>query len=374
MTTQSITASMQLESLLIRSAMGDYRVDFWRSLELAIASLTDPKGCFLIMDRKVEALYRTRLASLANRYPTFLLDADENTKTLDGVAKLSTWLQENGANKRSRLIAVGGGIIQDICAFTAHVFYRGIPWVFFPTTLLSMCDSCIGAKSSINHAKAKNQLGAFHSPIQVHIVPDFLTTLDERDLKSGYGEILKLMLTESLTDFERFENQLSETQTLLASWLPSLIRRSLEIKKAIIEVDELERDLRRILNFGHTFGHAIETLSNYEVPHGLAVAWGIDLVNYIAVRRNLLDAATAARVRALIRRHLSISTQYKLHAERLIAGIRSDKKAETDHVNLILLHAQPFGLKVVKQAYDPELKSWLEEYVRDCRLFSPLQP
>lgn len=323
----------QLAPLTIRSAQGDYRVEFWEDLPSALALLTNLNGIFLVIDRKVEALYRSQLSGLTSKWPTFLLDADERVKTLDGVAQLSTWLQEKGANKRSRLVAIGGGIIQDICAFTSHIYYRGIPWTFFPTTLLSMCDSCIGAKSSINHGKAKNQLGAFHSPREVHVVPQLLSTLETRDIKSGYGEILKLMLTQNLRDFESLETVLKTHEgNLLNPELPAIIRRSLEIKKAVIEVDEFEADLRRILNFGHTFGHAIESMSDYEVPHGLAVAWGIDLVNHISVKKGLLSGQLAARIRRLIQSHLSVQLRYLPTVESLIEGIRKDKKAETSLV------------------------------------------
>jgi 3-dehydroquinate synthase len=237
----STTTPQLPQPLKMLSAMGDYQVEFWKDLQGALEPLRYGKSLFIVIDRNVERLYRPVLEQITRQWPTMLLDADENTKTLDGVARLATWLQENGAHKRSTLVAIGGGIIQDICAFTSHIYYRGIDWVFYPSTLLSMCDSCIGAKSSINHGMAKNQLGAFHSPREVQIVPQFLQTLDPRDVKSGYGEILKLTLTERLDDFEHLENMLERsTGDLLGPELPALIRRTLEIKKSVIEADEFE--------------------------------------------------------------------------------------------------------------------------------------
>jgi 3-dehydroquinate synthase len=360
-----------LAPLTIRSSMGDYHVRFWDDLDAALEPLLEAKGLLVVLDRKVEALYRPRLVTLLSRTPFLMLDADENSKTLDGVAALASWMQERGANKKTRLVAIGGGIIQDICAFTAHVWYRGIDWIFVPTTLLSMSDSCIGAKSSINHGRAKNQLGAFHSPREVHIVPEFLRTLEDRDIKSGYGEILKLALTEKLADFDHLESALARASgDLLGPELPALIRRSLETKKAVIEKDELETDRRRILNFGHTFGHAIESLSEYEIPHGLAVAWGVDLVNWIAHRKGLVGRPLRDRVHRFIREHLSVPITYFPKADELLRGIRKDKKAEADRVNLILLGDAPFGLKIVPQAYDKDLASWVAEYLTQDQPFT----
>ncbi|MEN9724037.1 MAG: 3-dehydroquinate synthase [Pseudomonadota bacterium] len=357
------------QPLQIRSAMGDYKVEFWKDLTSALEPIRSGKSVFIVIDRNVERLYRPVLEQVTQQWPTMLLDADENTKTLEGVANLATWLQENGAHKKSTLVAIGGGIIQDICAFTSHIYYRGIDWIFYPSTLLSMCDSCIGAKCGINHNQFKNQVGVFHAPRQVHIVPEFLRTLERKDVRSGYGEILKLVLTEKSSDFDLLERTL-ESEDVLGPSLPSLIHRSLEIKKGVIEADEFESDLRRILNYGHTFGHSLETLSAYEVPHGLAVAWGIDLVNFIALKKGMISESFATRVRTLIRKHLSFEMNYVPQASTLIDGTKKDKKAERGLVNLILLCESPFGLKIVPQNYGPELSQWVEEYLKTPHAFA----
>jgi 3-dehydroquinate synthase len=359
------------DSILIRSAMGDYQVDFWEDLSQALELIDQCASPLIVIDRNVARLYHDHLHTLEKRYPTLLVDALETTKTIDGVASLVTWLQENGANKKSTLIAIGGGIIQDLCAFTAHTYYRGIDWMFFPTTLLSMCDSCIGAKCGINHNQYKNQVGVFHAPKRIAIVPKFLDTLDIKDVASGYGEILKLMLTGKVADFELLETSIEKAHgELLGSHLPALIHRSLEIKRGVVEKDEYETDLRRILNYGHTFGHALETLSHYEVPHGLAVAWGVDLINYIGMRKGVLSEAWALRVRHFILRHLVFEMTFTPEAYSLIEGTKKDKKAEKGLVNLILLHDSPFELKVVPQAYGDELNTWVKDYLNLPHAFS----
>jgi len=199
-----------------------------------------------------------------------------------------TFLQQHDCNKQSVVIAVGGGILQDIVAFAAHVYYRGLKWHFVPTTLLSMADSCIGAKSSINFNGFKNQLGSFHSPARVYIVDQFVRTLSDDEVRSGYGEIFKLFLIGSRDLFGRLKEAVAQDGFRNPS-LPEFIYESLRVKQAIIEVDEYETGPRRILNYGHTFGHALEGLTHYEVPHGLAVVWGLDLVNWLAHRAGLLS-------------------------------------------------------------------------------------
>src|SRR5581483_3202456 len=181
------------------------------------------------------------------------------------------------------LVAIGGGIIQDITCFLAATMLRGLPWNFIPTTLLAQADSCIGSKSSINAGEAKNILGTFTPPARVDVSTRFLKTLDERDIRSGIGEMLKVHAIEGPQSFDQiahdYENILSDDSVML-----HYIRRSLDIKKRIIEIDEFDRGPRNVMNYGHSFGHAIESATDFAVPHGIAVTLGMDLANYTAVR------------------------------------------------------------------------------------------
>jgi 3-dehydroquinate synthase len=255
---------------------------------------------------------------------------------------------------------VGGGIIQDLCAFVAHVYHRGMAWRFLPTTLLAMCDSCIGAKSSINLGPFKNQLGAFHAPKCIAVTTAFLSTLSEGDLASGYGEILKLMVTGSEAHLQRLERAVA-AGGLRNLELPALIRASLDVKRALIEVDEFDTAERLVLNYGHTFGHALETLSGHAVPHGQAVAWGMDLVNALAVRWGLLDAGVRERMRDFVVTHLKVRHP-PVEADRLLEAVGRDKKAHAGSVTLAVLR-EVGRLERLPRALDAELRAALVHYL-----------
>jgi 3-dehydroquinate synthase len=356
-----------LSPLRIRSGQGDYTVRFVEEIQGIVAEVTRiPKAVFVV-DRNVARLYAEVLAPILSKESTVLLDATEEEKTFRGVEKVGLALQKANASKQSTLVAFGGGIIQDICALTAHLYYRGIPWVFVPTTLLAQSDSCIGAKCGINLGAFKNQLGCFQSPAAVWISTSFTSTLSEGDVASGYGEILKLMVTGSEAHFRKFAEVASQ-KSLRNPMLPELIRSCLEIKQKVIEVDEYERDLRRILNYGHTFGHALETLTQYEVPHGLAVAWGMDLVNFISWKKGMLEKQTFERIHQLIQEKLPFRLSKPISAQALIDASRRDKKVADGQINLILLEKLG-SLKIVKTPFDAELESSIQDYVANWGVF-----
>lgn len=349
-------------SLPIASAQGDYAVDFFSTIDEALAATTEIQDPLYLVDRNVLHLYEAQLKPFLGGRRHLEVDATEDEKTLAGVGRVVEWLQRSDATKRSTIVAIGGGIVQDLATFSSHIYYRGIRWVFVPTTLLAMSDSCIGAKCGINLGEFKNQLGVFQSPARVLIATDFLRTLSDADVASGYGEILKLMLTGTADGFARLR-AVVDRDGLRNRELDALIRDSLLAKKAVIEEDEYESDLRRILNYGHTFGHALESLTAHEVPHGLAVVWGIDLVNHISVARGLLDRDVFEDVHAFARRHLTFPLSRRVGAQELIAAARRDKKAAAGSVNLILL-ARPGDLRIVSVPFDAALQGQISDYLR----------
>jgi 3-dehydroquinate synthase len=350
-----------LESLTIHSGQGDYRVDFPTDLSALVACLKAHEKALVLLDENVARLYRAPLAPLLQRLPWLALPATEDEKTLAGAHRVIDFLQQNNATKQTVIIVFGGGIIQDIAAFSAHIYYRGLRWVFVPTTLLAMCDSCIGAKSSINHNGFKNQLGAFYSPHQVLICQPFLDSLSETEIVSGYGEILKLLITGSAAHFALLREAVAK-DGLRNPQLGRLIYESLKVKQGVIEIDEYERDLRRILNYGHTFGHALEALTHHAIPHGKAVAWGIDLVNYLALERGLLDRADYETIHDFIRRYFAHRLPQAVSARELIDFTRRDKKVADGKVNLILLR-RIGELKITPTVYDASLEQAVEQHL-----------
>jgi len=289
------------------------------------------------------------------------------TKSLEGVSELTNWLLEHRATRSSTLIAIGGGCIQDLVSFTSHIYYRGIDWMFLPTTVLAQADSCIGAKSGINVLPLKNQLGALHAPREIRIAEEFLQTLPDVELASGYGEIVKLAVTSSRSFLPQLEAALGEGG-IRNSQLLQIVRASLMAKQMVIEEDEYESDLRRILNYGHSFGHALEAIAGHTVPHGLGVLWGIDVINWLGVLWGITDPAVAARLDALIRKHFSYVLPIEPTAEQLIEMIRRDKKVSQGMMNFAVLVTE--GEFVIDQRpIDDDLLAQVSEYLETDYVF-----
>lgn len=322
-------ADQKNNDISIQSQAGVYSVHFLENISELLASIASrKKKALAVVDSQVASLYPTLIQALMQKVPVLNLLATEENKTLDGLTFVLKAMQENGLDKQSEILVVGGGIVQDICALAANLYYRGIPYILIPTTLLSMADSCIGAKSSLNFNNFKNQLGSFYAPKEVYVCVDFVQTLSKLEVLSGYGEIFKLFL---------INDRLSEFTTAREK-LDHLIYIALMIKKPFIEEDEFDIGVRRILNYGHTFGHAIELITQYKVPHGLAVILGIDIVNHISVELGFLSREKFESIRSVIMALAPWeSFSLKFESRTLVEAIKKDKKVESSAINLVLL-------------------------------------
>ena len=325
------------ETIEIKSFKGPYRVRFFETVAEVIQNLPQDKKNFFLVDRRVFELYKPLLKDIEST--SVLLDATEKTKSLDALTEVISGLLHLGLRRGDRLIAIGGGIIQDITAFLATTLYRGVNWSFVPTTLLAQADSCIGSKSSINVAGYKNLLGTFNPPEQILISPAFLKTLKHDDLQSGIGEIIKVHMIDGPASFKTVENDYPRffTDPLV---LKSYIARSLEIKKKIIEVDEFDQNGRNILNYGHSFGHAIESATDFAIPHGIAVTIGMDMANFTAFRLQRWTEADYKKFQPLLRLNSGKYYTEKVDIEKFISAIANDKKNSNQHLNLILPTAE----------------------------------
>jgi 3-dehydroquinate synthase len=350
------------EPILIRSSVHDYRVRFVDDFAPALGAVLR-EGDVLVVDRKVHGLYEESIRGLAGPRPRVLLDATERQKSYLELAPVIETLIRNNFRKNNRLIAVGGGIIQDVVAFLAQNLYRGVDWLFLPTTLLAQADSCIGGKSSINFGEYKNQLGNFYPPNEILIDTAFLKTLDRREIRSGLGEMMHFFVLSSEADFERIRKGYRPSLTDL-SVLRELIGRSLEIKRRTVEIDEFDRGERQIFNYGHSFGHAIESVTGYRVPHGIAVCHGMDIANYLSVKMGLVDTAFRDRVRGLLSMNWEAGELGSVPFEKFIGSLRKDKKNVGNEVRVILTRG--FG-KMFKTGIDVDgeagalLKRYFEE-------------
>lgn len=317
----------------IKSFKGEYRVDFFEK-DLARPDIAYEKGDVIITDGKLLENYYSVL-----RDSHELVEASEELKTLEGATRLLDVLTGRGFQKNNRLICVGGGTVQDLVSFVASILYRGVDWIFYPTTLLAQCDSCIGSKTSINHNGFKNILGGFHPPKEIRIYPAFLKTLPDSEIKSGIGEMLHYLILNHKLDLA--EEMVSDNNLL--SNVMKYISASLRIKKLMIERDEFDKDERNLFNYGHTFGHAIETLSNYEVNHGQAVTMGMAIANRISLDRGLLGQGQFDRIEGILVENMPVfrTSRFEEYADIL----RKDKKNTSDELTCILL-TDHYGKKV----------------------------
>ena len=307
----------------IKSYKGTYTVEFVEHIPN-----TSTKGDIFVIDSRIYDLYY-KDSVFDNSY--YLVDATEESKTLCGVQNLIDFLVDNGFKRNNRIIAIGGGVIQDLVSFTSSILYRGVNWEFYPTTLLSQCDSCIGSKTSINYGGVKNILGGFHPPKRIHVNRMFLNTLPDSEIKSGVGEMLHyFILNHKLDISEKMVNDCD----LIAN-IEEYISESLAIKKEMIEKDEFDQGERNLFNFGHTFGHAIESVSEYRVNHGQAVTSGMYMACMLSLKLDLIDQSLFDRVENILVKNMS---DYKIEdVEGYIQSLKKDKKNVSDMLTCILL-------------------------------------
>ena len=326
-----------VEALEIQSYRRKYKVIFQKLSEDLVENIKEKS--FLIIDSNVD-IYFPLFRSKFDEHNIFVIEASEQNKNLQTCAALANRLVSQGFKRNHKLIAVGGGIVQDITAFTASVLYRGVEWKFFPTTLLAQADSCIGSKTSINLGETKNLLGTFYPPAEIYCCPEFLETLQEDDIKSGIGEIFHYYL---IADSDLSKELAESYESVIRH--PALrcakhIRESLSIKKRMIEKDEFDEGERKIFNYGHTFGHAIEAVSKYEVSHGNAVTLGMDIANYISLKKGFIDHSIYEYLLSMIRKNIP---DYRLTEDRLqdyFTFLSKDKKNIDNSLVCIL----PYGV------------------------------
>lgn len=275
------------DTIVIQSHRGPYTVDFDEDVFSRLSTATGTTVHYLV-DRQVAELYRADLAPVLGAPSVLLIDANENSKSLERFPAYVAHLVSRSVRRDHELIAVGGGVIQDITSFLAATLLRGISWRFFPTTLLAQADSCIGSKSSVNCGDAKNILGTFTPPHEITVATRFLDTLGPAEIRSGVGEMLKAHAIEGPDAFDLIARDYSRLFADRGT-LVRYLRRSLEIKRPYVEKDEFDRGPRLIFNYGHSFGHALEAATEFAIPHGIAVTMGMDMANYVAARKRVGD-------------------------------------------------------------------------------------
>ncbi|HID54964.1 TPA: 3-dehydroquinate synthase [Candidatus Poribacteria bacterium] len=268
-----------------------------------------------------------------------LVPSGDEHKSLQEASELYGVMLDHGMDRRSALVALGGGMIGDLTGFVAATYMRGIPFVQVPTTLLAQVDASVGGKVAVNHPRAKNLIGAFHQPRSVIIDPETLRSLSERDLRSGMAEVIKHSLILDEGFLRLIQENVERIRSLDMDFMEEMIAHSCRIKADVVERDEREGGLRMILNFGHTVGHAIEAVTGYErFRHGEAVSIGMICAGIISLKRGKLSQEEFKRIRDLLDRiGLPIQVPAELDLREILEIIRHDKKVKAGRLNFVLL-------------------------------------
>jgi 3-dehydroquinate synthase len=305
--------------------------------------------CLVVTNETVEPLYLEALAAnlTGKQLRAISLPDGEAYKTLETVEDILDTLIEGGASRDTTVVALGGGVVGDIAGFAAACYMRGVDFIQVPTTLLAQVDSSVGGKTGVNHASGKNLIGAFHQPRAVLIDTDTLRTLPDRELKAGLAEVIKYGAIVDADFFAWLEANLEALLARDTEALATAIRRCCELKAQIVAEDERESGRRAILNFGHTFGHAIERCQGYgEWLHGEAVAAGM----VMAAQLSASDAAVAERIGKLLERAGLPTRPPAIAAPDLLAAMGMDKKVQQKRLRFVLLRG--LGEAFVTSDYD----------------------
>jgi 3-dehydroquinate synthase len=336
--------SANAHSIRVRAASGDYAVLCQRGL-LARAGkhvaalgkfssvhvLTSPKVWRAVggtVKRGLSEIPRLQVRSFSDR------ETAKNLKTVEAIARK---LVQAGADRKSLLIAVGGGVVGDVVGFVAASYLRGVSLVHVPTTVVAQVDSAVGGKTGVNLPEGKNLVGAFYPPRLVLVDPDALQSLPEREFRGGLAEVIKYGVIADAKLFAYLEEQMEKVLARGPEPLENIIRRAIEIKAEVVSKDERESGLREILNYGHTFAHALESSTRYRrYQHGEAVAWGMMCAALLGHEVIQTPADDVARIIALVRRIGPLPAWPAVPAEKLFAAMRADKKTKFGKVRFVL--------------------------------------
>lgn len=296
-------------------------------------------------------------------YEVLELPGGEDQKRLAPVEALAEEMVRRGADRTSVVIAFGGGIVNDMGGFLAAIFMRGVPVIQVPTTLLAQVDAAVGGKTGVNLVSGKNLIGSFHPPLAVLIDPSVLDTLPDREYRAGLWEIVKAGIIRERGLYDYLSEQSADVLARKPAAVDHIIAESVRMKCEVVSADEREGDLRRILNFGHTFGHALEAETSYtRFLHGEAVAWGMRAAVYLAERTGHLSAEDSVDILDLIDRYGPIPAVDGIPAQNLVARLVHDKKTIQGKVHFVL--PVRIGEVTVVSGVEPQL---VDEAIR-CAL------
>lgn len=350
------------ETLDIQSHRGAYSVHYHADVRACLAAALNDE-CHVIADQRVLEIYSADIEPMLDSSRLVVVEASEAAKTIDAMIPVMEQLIENGFRRDQRILAIGGGVVQDITCFIASVMMRGVTWRYVPTTLLAQADSCIGSKSSVNLKVGKNILGTFYPPEVIHVAARFLKTLPLDEIRSGIGEIIKVHAIDGRESYDylstRFD-RIEEDDVLMEEF----ISRALLVKKRYIEVDEFDRGPRNIFNLGHSFGHAIETATDYSVPHGIAVTLGMKIAVDFAVALGHTPEETRRRMHPMLRKNARDYLAANIDPMKVFNAMARDKKNTKDGYRIIIPVGDDAKITAISVAPDAKFISTLQASIK----------
>jgi 3-dehydroquinate synthase len=347
------------KKIQIKSNLNDYFVS-WNSPKDKEFREVFQKCRIGVVDQNVYEIYGHDRETFGGLEHMIVQEAEEDLKTAETSLSICSRMLEHGFKRGETLLAVGGGIIQDLVTFSASILFRGVPWIFVPTTLLAQADSCIGGKSSINFGKWKNQLGNFYPPGGIYISTHYLESLTEADIRSGMGEIVKVHLLSGPDMVDKINHYFLHAKGDQQKFNEAIFR-ALEQKAAIIQEDEFDTGKRLTLNFGHTFGHALETAADFGIPHGIAVTIGVDLASFLAMKLGRISESDYRLLHGIVSHVIKPGDRVEVDLEMYIDALRHDKKNTADQYCFIL----PYKKGRVEKVFVPmgqEIEHYIFQY------------
>ena len=321
----------------------------------------------LVSDTNVYSLYGDQVLDSLKaekwQVQSIQIQPGEQAKTLANASRLYDAAVDAGLDRNSPVIALGGGVVGDLAGFVASTYLRGVPLIMIPTTLLAQVDSSVGGKVAVNHPRGKNLIGSIYPPRLVAIDSDVIETLPRRELCAGLAEVIKYGIIENEAFFCWLENNLDKLLSGDRAGLEKAIAESVRAKARVVQVDEYENDHRRILNFGHTIGHALEAATNYSYYlHGEAVLVGMAAVVNLALQKGFIPKADAERITSLLKKMDFKKAPMDLTAEKVIDKLRQDKKRRQS--DLIFVLPTGIGQTAVEPVNDEKLlKTLVGQYL-----------
>ncbi len=302
----------------------------------------------IICDSKTKALFGNSLVRFLKKNEIdcdiFSFEEGEKSKSMKTIEDLANKIIKSNFSRKDCIIALGGGVVGDAAGFLASIIFRGIPYIQIPTTLLAMVDSAIGGKTGVDLKTGKNLMGRIEQPKAVFMDTKYLKTLPEKQIRSGLAEAIKYGVIYDKKLFKFIEENLEKIFEIDEESIQYIIQRSVEIKQEIVEKDEHEKGMRMLLNYGHTYGHALEKLSDYTLLHGYAISIGMVIANKMAVKEGILKKEDADRIKSIFKAAGLPTTCLKKPKNEDLA---SDKKRDGDFINFVF--AKSIGKAVIKK-------------------------